>query len=137
EEAGMRGAGFGAAPARADLFVALATVVAVAAAAIAAGGGAASEPPVLTAVLAANIATFAVAGLLWRHSRPSSPIGALLLLEGLLVAVSSLAGLRNPGAHVIGVLAAWAAAIGVTWLVLAFPRARPTGAAWAVLSLAL
>jgi signal transduction histidine kinase len=137
EEAGMRGVGFGAAPARADLLVLLAAVVAVAGAAIAAEGGAAAEPTALTAVLVANIATFAVAGLLWRHSRPSSIIGALLLLEGSLVAVSSLAGLRNPSAHLVGVLAGWAAAIGVTWLVLAFPRARPRGTAWAVLSLAL
>src|SRR4051812_36707079 len=132
EEAGMRGVGFGAAPARADLFIILAGVVAVVAAAIAADGGAAAAPTVLTVVLAANIATFAMAGLLWRNSRPSSRIGTLLLLEALLVAVSSLAASRHPDAHLVGVLAAWAAAIGLVWLVVAFPRARPRGNAWVV-----
>src|SRR5262249_20119619 len=67
----------------------------------------------------------------------SSRVGTLLLLEGLLVAFSSLAGSRNPGVHVVGFLAGCAAAIGVVWLVVAFPRTRPKGAGWAVVSLAL
>jgi signal transduction histidine kinase len=130
---------FGATTARADVVVAVAAAIAVAtAAAIVAEGGAASEPAALTAVLVANIATLAVAGLLWRSSRPSSRIGTLLLLEGLLVAVSSLAASSDPAAHRVGVLAAWAAAIGAIWLVLAFPRMRPRGrGASAVLALAL
>jgi signal transduction histidine kinase len=130
---------FGATVARTDLLVAFTAAIAVAAAvAMVAEGGAASDPAALTAVLVSNIATLAVAGLLWRHSRPASLIGSLLLLEGLLVAISALAASRNPNAHLVGVLAGWAAAIGVTWLVLSFPRTRPRGgAAWAVFSLAL
>lgn len=136
--AGMRGVAFGAAPARSDLLVCLAAAVAVGASvAIVAMGGGTAEPTALTAVLVANIATFALAGLLWRNARPSSSIGTLLLLEGLLIAVSSLTGLRNPGGYTVGVVAGWAAPIGLTWLLVAFPHGRPRGAAWAVLSLAL
>ena len=136
--AGMRGVAFGAAPARTDILIGLAGAVAiVAAATIVAEGGASAEPTALTAVLVANIATLTIAGVLWRNSRPSSRIGTLLLGEGLLVAFSSLVGSRNPGVHVAGVLAGWAATIGLAWLIVSFPRARPSGAAWAVWSLAV
>ncbi|HEY2355346.1 MAG TPA: histidine kinase [Gaiellaceae bacterium] len=136
EEREIHGAAFGAAPGRSDLVVGLAAVAAVAVVAVVAEGGAASDPAAFTAVLAANVATFVVAGLLWRNSRPSSLIGPLLLVEGLLVAVSALAGSRGPVPHLVGVIAGWAATLGVAWLVVAFPRARPRGAAWGVLSLA-
>jgi signal transduction histidine kinase len=134
----MDGVAFGAALSRTDIVVGLAALVAAAAAAaIIAEGGAVAEPTALTAVLVANIATLAVAGLLWRRSRPASHVGTLLLVEGLLVAVSSLVGSPDPGVHLVGVLAGWAATLGLAWLILAFPRARPTGAAWAVLTLLL
>src|SRR4051794_21138896 len=104
----MRGMTFHADPARVDLFIGLAGVLAVVAAAtIVAEGGAALLPAALTAVLVANIATFGVAGVLWRNARPSSLIGTLLLVEGLLVAVSSLAALRSPGFYTVGVIANW------------------------------
>jgi signal transduction histidine kinase len=138
ERRGVDSVAFGAAPARTDILVGLAALVAAAAAAaIIAEGGAVAEPTALTAVLVANIATLAVAGLLWRKTRPASRLGALLLVEGLLVAVSSLVGSPNPRVHVVGVLAGWAATVGVAWLIVAFPRARPRGAAWAALSLVL
>jgi signal transduction histidine kinase len=137
DRAGMRSVVLGVEPTKVDLVVGLVTVLAVAVAAvIVADGGAAGEPTALTAVLVANIATLAVAGVLWRNSRPSSRIGALLLFEGALVAVSSLTGSRNPSLHVVGFLAGLAAGIGIVWLVVAFPRARPRGAGWAVVSLA-
>ena len=101
---------FGAKLARADVLVGLAALVAAAAAAaIIAAGEAVAEPTALTAVLVANIATLAVAGRMWRRSRPASRVGTLLLVEGLFIAVSSLVGSPNPGAHVVGVLAWWAA----------------------------
>jgi signal transduction histidine kinase len=37
----------------------------------------------------------------------------------------------------VGILAGWGTALGITWLVVAFPGARPRGAAWGVLSLAV
>ena len=133
------GVAFGAALARTDLLVGLAAVVAVAAAAaIVAEGGAVAEPTALTAVLVANIATLAVAGLLWRNSRPASRIGTLLLARGVArrrqlsrrLAQPRRSRRRRPG-RMGGGDRCGVAGPGV-------PARAPEGsAAWAVLSLAL
>jgi signal transduction histidine kinase len=88
-------------------------------------------------VLVANIATLLVGGLLWRHARPSSPFGYLLLGEAVLVFFSSLAGSSVPVLYLLGVLGAWGAALGVTLLLLVFPGIRPGRAAWIVIAAAL
>jgi signal transduction histidine kinase len=100
-------------------------------------GGVATDPAAFAAVLVANIVTLVAGGLLWRHGRPSSPFGYLLLAEAVPVLVSSLAGSSVPVVYLLGVLAAWAASLGATWLLLVFPGARPGRAAWIVMGAAL
>jgi len=138
DQVGLRGAAFGSGPARSDLAVTgLAVLGAAAAASITLTGGVAPQPTLVAAVLVSNIVILGVAGLLWRHGRPSSSLGTLLLAEALLVGLSALAGSSASGVYLVGIFAGWAAAIGSTWLVLAFPGVRPTGAAWTVLGLAV
>ena len=137
DHVGLPGAAFGGGPARSDLLVTgFAVLGAAAAASIILTGGVAPQPMLVAAVLVANIVILAVAGLLWRHGRPSSALGTLLLAEALLVGLSSLAGSPARGVYLAGIFAGWAAAIGSTWLVVAFPGVRPRGAAWGVLGLA-
>jgi signal transduction histidine kinase len=137
EQVGLRDAAFGGPPGGSDLVIAgLAVAVATGAAVIVGTGGVADQPTALATVLAANVATLAVAGLLWRHGRPSSLLGPLLLLEALFLGLSSLAGSSHPGLYLTGILAGWAGTIGITWLLVAFPSGRPRGAAWSVLALA-
>jgi hypothetical protein len=81
-EMGPRDSAFGTPVGRSDLaVVALAVPGACAAVVIVSTGGVASNPTAFAAVLAANIVTYALAGLLWRHGRPSSAFGTLLLGE--------------------------------------------------------
>ena len=137
DHVGLRSAAFGGGPARSDLAVTgLAVLGAAAAAAITLTGGVAPQPTLAAAVLVANIVILAVAGLLWRHGRPSSALGTLLLAQVLLIGLSSLAGSPTPRVYLVGIFAGWVAAIGATWLVVAFPGVRPRGAAWTVLGLA-
>ena len=137
-EIGPRESGFGVPLRRSDLaFAAAAVIGACAAVVIVSTGGVASNPTAFAAVLAANILTYALAGLLWRHGRPSSAFGMLLLGETALVILTSLAGSSVPALYLMGVLAGWGAAIGATWLLLAFPGTRPSGSAWIVIWLAL
>jgi signal transduction histidine kinase len=137
DQVGLRSAAFGGGPARSDLAVTgLAVLGAAAAATITLTGGVAPQPTLAAAVLVANIVILAVAGLLWRHGRPSSALGTLLLAQALLIGLSSLAGSPTPGVYLVGIFAGWVAAIGATWLVVAFPGVRPRGAAWTVLGLA-
>jgi signal transduction histidine kinase len=137
-EIGMRSSEFGKPLRRSDLaFAAVAVVGACAAVVIVSTGGVASNPTAFAAVLAANIVTYALAGLLWRHGRPSSAFGTLLLGETVLVILTSLAGSSVPELYLVGILAGWGAAIGATWLLLAFPGTRPRGSAWIVIWLAL
>jgi signal transduction histidine kinase len=138
DQVGLPGAAFGGGPAGSDLAVTgLAVFGAAAAATITLTGGVAPQPTLTAAVLVANIVILAVAGLLWRHGRPSSVLGTLLLAEALLVGLSSLAGSPTPGVYLVGIFAGWAAAVGTTWLVVAFPGVRPRGVAWTVLGLAV
>lgn len=126
---------FGGPPGRSDFVVgAVVLGAAGAAAAVAATGGVSTESTALALILSANILTFALAGLLWRHGRPSSSFGTLLYAVGLLLVPAALGGSAVPGLHLAGILAGWAWAIGITWLLVAFPRALPRGAAWIVLS---
>jgi signal transduction histidine kinase len=137
-DAELRDSAFGTGLQKSDLAViVLAFAGAAAAAAIVATGGVATEPTTTAAVLVANIATFALGGLVWRRGRPASVFGTLLLIEGFLVFVSSLSGSSVPVLFLIGMLGAWAAALGATWLLLAYPGARPGGAAWVVMGIAL
>ena len=137
-ETELRDAAFGTALTRSDLaVVAVAAAAAAAGAAIVATGGVASQSTAFAAVLVANIATLALGGLVWRRGRPASAFGTLLLAEGVLIAFSSLAGSSVSVLYLIGMLGGWAAAIGATWLLLAFPSARVGGAAWIVVGLAL
>src|SRR5215471_13204326 len=85
-EVGSRNSGFGAPLRRSDIaFAAVAAVGACLAVVIVSTGGVASNPTAFAAVLAANIVTYALAGLLWRHARPSSAFGTLLLGQMVLV----------------------------------------------------
>jgi hypothetical protein len=137
-EIGAPRSGFGTPLSRSDLVIAaVALLGACAAVLIVSTGGVASNPTAFAAVLAANIVTYALAGLLWRHGRPSSAFGTLLLGETALMILTSLAGSSVPELYLVGILAGWGAAIGATWLLLAFPRARPAGSAWIVVWLAL
>jgi signal transduction histidine kinase len=136
-EIGPRNSGFGTPLRRSDLaFAAVAGLGACVAVVIVSTGGVASNPTAFAAVLAANIVTYALAGLLWRHARPSSAFGTLLLGQTALIILTSLAGSSVPELYLVGILAGWAAAIGATWLLLAFPAARPSGSAWIVIWLA-
>jgi signal transduction histidine kinase len=137
-EMGPRDSAFGTPVGRSDLaVVALAVAGACAAVVIVSTGGVASNPTAFAAVLATNIVTYALAGLLWRHGRPSSAFGTLLLGEMGLIILTALSGSSVPPLYLAGVLAGWAAAVGATWLLLAFPGTRPSGSAWIVIWLAL
>ena len=136
-EIGSRNSGFGTPLRRSDLaFAAVAVLGACAAVVIVSTGGVASNPTAFAAVLAANIVTYALAGLLWRHARPSSAFGTLLFGEAALMILTSLAGSSVSVLYLVGILAGWGAAIGATWLLLAFPGTRPSRAAWIVIWLA-
>jgi signal transduction histidine kinase len=138
-ELGPREPAFGTPLRRLDLVVvAIVFAGSCAAVAVVATGGVATNPTAFAAVLVANIVTLALGGLLWLHGRPSSSFGYLLLAQGLLVLVSSLAGSSVPALYLIGNLGVWATGLGITWLLLAFPGVRPRGdAAWLVMSIAV
>jgi signal transduction histidine kinase len=138
DQLGLRDAAFGGGPSRSDLAIAgLAVIGAGAAATIVFTGGVVPNPMLFAATLIANIVTLAVAGLLWRHGRPSSLLGTLLLVEAMLIGLSALVGSPTPGIYLVGIVAGWAAAIGTTWLLVSFPGVLPRGAARNVLWLAL
>jgi signal transduction histidine kinase len=129
---------FGTGLTKSDLAViAVAFAAAAGAAAIVATGGVVTEPTAFAAVLVANIVTLAFGGLVWRRGRPASLFGNLLLAEGVLVFISSLSGSPVPVVHLVGVLGVWAAALGVTWLLLVFPGWRLGGTGWVVLGIAV
>ena len=135
---GLRDAAFGAGMRRSDLAViAVAFAGAFAAAAIVATGGVSSAPTTAATVLVANIVALALGGLIWRRGRPASSFGKLLFAEGIFVFVSSLSGSPNTVLHLIGLLGAWAAGLGATWLLLSFPGSRPVGAGRIIMGLAL
>jgi signal transduction histidine kinase len=117
--------------------VALALGASCAAVAVVVKGGVVSDTSAFAAALVANIVAFAIGGLLWRHGRPSSAFGNLLLAEGGLVFLSAFAAFSAPSLYLIGFLGGWAAALGATWLLLAFPDVRPGGAAWIVMGTAV
>jgi signal transduction histidine kinase len=116
--------------------IAVACVAAAGAAAIVTTGGVVTEATAFAAVLVANILTLAFGGLVWRHGRPASLFGNLLLAEGVLVFVSSMLGSPVAFLHLVGLLGLWATALGVTWLLLVFPGWRLDGAAWLVMGIA-
>ena len=134
----LRDSAFGIALQKSDLAViAVALAGAGAAAAVVTSGNVASQPALFAAVLVANIASVVIGGLIWRRARPSSFFGNLLLAEGALLVLSSLAGSSVSVLHLIGMLGVWAVALGATWLLLAFPGSRLVGAARVVMGLAL
>lgn len=134
---GHRNPAFGTPLRTFDLAVAAVAVAgSCVAVAIIATGGVAADPTTFAAVLVANVVTLTVGGLLWRHGRPSSSFGYLLLAEAGLSLVSALAGSAAPAVYLVGLLGAWAAALGATWLLLVFPGTRPRGAAWIVMWIA-
>jgi signal transduction histidine kinase len=133
----LRDAAFGAGVRRSDLAITgVAFAGASAGAAIVATGGVLVAPTTFAAVLVANIATLALGGVAWRRGRSSSSFGNLLLVEGSLVFVSSLAGSPDSVLHLIGILGIWAAAVGASWLLLVFPGSRPGTAGWIVMGIA-
>lgn len=137
-DAELRDSAFGTALRRQDLGILAATFAsATAAAAIVVTGGVVGEPSLFAAVLVANIVTLGLGGLVWRRGRPSSFFGNLLLAEGALVFVSSLSGSPRSTLYLIGMLGVWAAALGATWLLLAFPGSRIDGAGWIVMGIGL
>jgi signal transduction histidine kinase len=134
---GPRDPAFGTPLRRFDLAVAaVALAGACAAVVIVTTGGVAVDSSAFAAVLVADIVSLTVGGLLWRHGRPASAFGYLLLAEALLVVVSSLSGSPVPTLYLIGALGAWATSLGLTWLLLAFPGWRPSGAGWFVMGTA-
>lgn len=136
-EAGSYKSGFGTPLRRFDLaFAGIAPAGAVAAVVIVSTGGVASNPTAFAAVLAANIVTYALAALLWRHARPSSAFGTVLVVQTGFMILTSFAGSSVPGLYLVGILAGWGAALGATWLLLAFPGTRPSGSAWIVIGVA-
>jgi len=137
-EMGAQNAGLGTPFGRADFAVAAVALAGVClAVAVVLTGGVAMNPEAFAAVLAANIATLVVGGFVWRHARPTSSFGILLLAEALLLVFASLTGSSVSGLYLIGILGGWAAGLGATWLVLAFPGVRITGAAWIVIWMAI
>jgi signal transduction histidine kinase len=135
---GPRDPAFGTPLRKVDLAIAAVAVAgSCGAVVVIATGGAAANPTAFAAVLIANVVTLAIGGLLWRHGRPSSSFGYLLFAEAALILVSALAGSSAPVAYLIGLLGAWAAALGATWLLLVFPGTRPRGAGWIVMWIAL
>jgi signal transduction histidine kinase len=129
---------FGTPLRKSDLLTgALGVAGAAAAVALVLTGGVATATTQFAAVVVANIATLLVGGLFWRHARPSSPFGYLLLGEAGVVFLSSLAGSSIPALYLVGFVAAWAAGIGLTVLLLVFPGMRPDRAGWIVLAVAL
>jgi signal transduction histidine kinase len=137
-EMGAREPAFGTPLRKSDLVVVgVGLAAACTAAAIVATGGVATDPSAYAAVLVANIVTLVVGGLLWRHGRPLSPFGYLLLAEAVPVFISSFAGSSVSALYLLGSLGAWVAAVGAAWLLLVFPSARPDRTAWLVLSPAL
>ncbi len=136
-ETELRESAFGGVLQRSDRVILAVGLAAIAAATvIITTGGVASQPSVFAAVLVANIATYFLGGLLWRHGRPYSAFGTLLLLEGLLQAAAAFVGSPVAGLYVIGILAGWAAALLATWLLLAFPGANLRGKPWIVMGMA-
>ena len=134
----LRDPAFGTPVRRSDVAIAaLGLAGACGAVALVVTGGVATDPSLFAAVLVANIVTLLVGGLLWRHGHPSSAFGYLLLAEAGLVFCSSFAGSSVPFLYLLGVLGAWAAALGMTWLLLVFPGIRPGRAAWIVMGAAL
>ena len=134
----LRDAAFGAGVRKSEFAViAVAVAGASAAATIVATGGVSSNPTMAATVLVANIGALALGGLIWRRGRPSSSFGQLLLAEGVLVFVSSLSGSPDSVLHLIGMLGAWAAALGASWLLLSFPGSRLGGTARIVMGLAV
>ena len=134
---GPRDPAFGTPLRKADLaVVAFALAASCAAVAMVVKGGVVSDTSEFAAALVANIVTFAVGGLLWRHGRPSSSFGYLLLAQGGLVFLSAFAGFSAPSLYLTGFLGGWAAVLGATWLLLAFPDVRPRGGAWIVMGIA-
>jgi signal transduction histidine kinase len=137
-EGGPRDATFGTPLRRSDLLaVALGLAGVSVAVALVLTGGVATDTTEFAAVLVANIATLLAGGLLWRHARPSSPFGYLLLGEAVLVFLSAFAGSSVPALYLLGVFGAWTAALGLTWLLLVFPGVRPDRAGWIVIGAAL
>jgi signal transduction histidine kinase len=133
----LRQSAFGGVLQRSDRAILAATLAAICGATvIITTGGVASQPSVFAAVLVANVATYVLGGLLWRHGRPYSAFGTLLLVEGLLQAVASLVGSPVSGLYLVGILTGWAAALLATWMLLAFPGASLRGKPWLVMGLA-
>ena len=137
-EVGARKPAVGTALPRADfVIIGVGLAAACAAVALVATGGVVADTSAFAAVLVANIVTFVLGGLLWRHWRSSSPFGYLLLAEAALVFSSSLSGSSVSVVYLLGILGAWAAALGATWLLLVFPGGRPDMAAWIVMGAAI
>jgi signal transduction histidine kinase len=135
---GPRDPAFGTPLRRSDLVVvATALAASCVSVAVVVKGGVVSDTSAFAAALVASIVTFTIGGLLWRHGRPSSSFGYLLFAEGALLFLSSFAAFSAPSLYLIGFLGGWAAALGATWLLLAFPDVRPRGATWIVMGTAL
>jgi signal transduction histidine kinase len=135
---GSRDPAFGTPLGKSDLLAgALGVSGAAVAVALVLTGGVATTTTEFAAVVVANLATLLVGGICWRHARPSSPFGYLLLAEAGVVFLSSFAGSSIPVLYLVGFVAAWAAGIGLTALLLVFPGTRPGRAGWIVLGVAL
>jgi signal transduction histidine kinase len=137
DEVGLDDPAFRSALGRRDvLVVAAALVGASVAVGIVVTGEVAMDHVAFAALLAANILTLALGGLLWLHGRPASAFGYALLGLALLVVLSSFTGSSASVVYLVGILSGWVAALAVSWLLLAFPGVHPSGAGWVVMSVA-
>ena len=84
-----------------------------------------------------NVVAFTAVGLLWRHRRPHSHVGLLLLLLAAALAFVSLQGTSWPLGFSVGVLFDPISALLAWYLVLSYPAVRLTRAATAVFGFAV
>ncbi len=99
-------------------------------------GGVVLDPVGYSVVLAGNIIAAALAGLLWLRGRPWSPFGRVLLGLAALDTVAALVGSPSPWLFIGAVLVQWIAALGSTWVMVAFPSGKLDGGGRAVMAIA-
>ena len=114
--------------------VAVALAAAAGAAAVVLAGGVVDYPDAFAVVLVANVLGFTFAGLLWLHARPWNRLGALLLGLAALSFLSSLAGASSPVLYLLGNAAITCFAVGVVWVLAAYPSGRLDAAARALVA---
>ena len=99
-------------------------------------GGVVVDPVGYSVVLAGNILSAALAGVLWLRGRPWSPFGRVLLAIAVLDTFAALVGSPSPRLFIGAVLVQWIAALCSTWLMVAFPSGKLDAGGRAVMAIA-